>query len=229
MILQILKSTKHRPSILFCEEEENGGVGSEKFCKTEFINDLREMKFLIELDRANANDLVFYDNDNTEWHKWCEKVTGYKTAYGSFSDISVLSPNCDISSVNISCGYYYQHTLREFVVYEEMMSSIDAVICMLDEGILDTTPQFKYVEYVYPYNSFKYGYYGNDYEPWYKYDSVSYGCINLYVEYEVINEDGSKTTKNDTICGETEEQCWMNFFLSNSSVCFDNVLDYDIF
>ena len=61
MILSILKQTDLRPSILFCEDEEIGGVGSTKFCKTEYAEDLKGLKFFVELDRANAKDAVFYD------------------------------------------------------------------------------------------------------------------------------------------------------------------------
>lgn len=142
MILNILRTTQLRPYILFCEDEEIGGIGSQKFCGTPFINDLKEMNCLIELDRANANDLVYYDDVNVNFHDWCSRITGYTETWGSFSDISHLSPACGVSGVNISCGYYNAHTTDEYVVMEEMFESINKTIDLINASI----EQFKYVE-----------------------------------------------------------------------------------
>ncbi|MBO6179870.1 MAG: hypothetical protein J6O04_11890 [Selenomonadaceae bacterium] len=38
-------------------------------------------------------------------------LKGYRTAFGSFSDISVIAPALDVAAVNLSSGYYYAHTL----------------------------------------------------------------------------------------------------------------------
>ena len=76
MILEIIKT--HKCSVLFCEDEEIGGVGSDKFCKTELVKELSELKYLIELDRANGTDAVFYDCDNDDFTKFIEDNTGYK-------------------------------------------------------------------------------------------------------------------------------------------------------
>ena len=46
MIMKILEKTKLRPTILFCEDEEVGCVGSRKFTYTKFIKDLEKMYFL---------------------------------------------------------------------------------------------------------------------------------------------------------------------------------------
>lgn len=143
MIQRIVETTKLRPYILFCEDEEIGGVGSDKFCITEYADELENMLFLVELDRAHANDLVYYDDENEEFHKFCEEVTGYKEAYGSFSDISNLSPQCRVSSVNISCGYYNAHTTSEYVVMSEMENSIKATIKLIEVGV-SKGKQFEY-------------------------------------------------------------------------------------
>lgn len=237
MIESILCMTEHRPSVLFCEDEEIGGVGSEKFCLTPLIDDLNEMKFLIELDRANANDLVFYGDDNTEFHKWCEDITGYTEAYGSFSDISNLAPECGVSAVNISCGYYGAHTLEESVVWEEMWQSTWAAIDLLDAS--ETVDQFKYITRPrYSYSTYS-SYYNRGWDDWYddyKYTpkvsdyanehvSTNEGKVMLYVEY--FSKTEQKTTWA-TVVGETENECWGNFFLNHGDVCFYDVVDYDV-
>ena len=109
MILEIIK--EYKPYILFCEDEEIGGIGSGKFCRTDFIDELEDMKFLIELDRANEKDAVFYDCDNKEFTKFIEDTTGFVETWGTFSDISNLAPQCNVAAVNLSCGYYHAHQL----------------------------------------------------------------------------------------------------------------------
>ena len=146
MILRILKETELRPYVLFCEDEEIGGVGSDKFCCTKYSEDLYDLLFFIELDRANDNDLVYYDDINADFHDFCETVTGYKENYGSFSDISHLSPATGVSSVNISCGYYNAHTRDEYVAFEEMENSIVATVKLMKEGISQGV-KYDYEEY----------------------------------------------------------------------------------
>lgn len=147
MIKQIVKSGL-KPYILFCEDEEVGGIGSDKFVKTTFLEELKEMFFLVELDRAHKNDVVYYDDGNEEFHKYVEGITGYKSDWGSFSDISTLSPACGVSSVNISCGYYNAHTTDEYVVLEEMENSIKQTIKLIKQGIVDNK-QYQYKEEVF--------------------------------------------------------------------------------
>lgn len=134
IIWMILTKTKYRPTILFCEDEEIGGVGSNKFVKTKYIDDLKEMKYLVELDRANDNDAVYYDCGNQAFKRYIKETIGYVEAYGSFSDISHLSPECDVASVNLSCGYYNAHTLKEYVIYEEMFNTFKAVKVLLSKA-----------------------------------------------------------------------------------------------
>lgn len=131
MIYKVLTTTKYRPSILFCEDEEIGGVGSEKFADTPYIEDLENLKYLVELDRANADDAVYYNCGNKDFQKYIHDIIGYELAYGSFSDIGHLSPACDRASVNLSCGYYRQHTLEEYVIFEEMQNTLEKVKILL--------------------------------------------------------------------------------------------------
>ena len=175
MILEIIK--EHKCSVLFCEDEEIGGVGGRKFCKTELINELKDMKYLIELDRKGKNDAVFYDCDNDDFTKFIEDNTGFKLNYGSFSDISNLSPACKVASVNLSCGYYNAHQTSEYVIVEEMLNTIEVVKKLLT---VECEP-YEYIEKVYTRNyGYGYGYsgyydYGYDYDYGY-YSSKKNNC-----------------------------------------------------
>lgn len=159
MIMNIIK--KHNVSVLFAEDEEIGCVGSRKFTQTQYCKDLSdEIDYMIELDRQGSKDAVFYDCDNPDFTKWIETETGYKKAYGSFTDISKLMPVTKIAGVNFSCGYYHAHTLNEYVVLEEMKATQDMVCELLSKKI---PQQFEFIEKKYYGNYGSYGSYSSYY------------------------------------------------------------------
>lgn len=216
MILKLLEQGK-RPYILFCEDEEIGGVGSDKFCNTEYITDIAKLKFVIELDRANANDAVFYDDGNLDFQDWIEEKTGYRNDWGSFSDIGNICPTAGISGVNLSCGYYKQHTLEEYVVFEEMLKTVKATAELIDLAESDEVEQFEYVETYYR-NSFKtvYG----------KYDGWGYSSKDSYRYCEFIYLDDQGKENHDFSDGYTFDECVGVFLMNNPNVCWNDVIDY---
>lgn len=242
MILEIIKA--HKCSVLFCEDEESGGIGSSKFCKTEFINELSELKYLIELDRANKNDAVFYDCDNKDFTSFIEDNTGYKDAHGSFSDISNLSPVCKVASVNFSCGYYNAHTTSEYVIMEEMFNTIETVKKLLSVEC----EQFEYIEKVYTgFSRRAYGYnlddYDYDYSYYYQryyggyYDDYDYGYYNrnkkkeeeeksLYIYVYIEKSDELFLYVSN---GKTKDEAFGRFFLDNPTYCYGDVYDYEFY
>lgn len=249
-ILKIIESG-YIPYVLFCEEEEVGGIGSAKFCKTKYITELSNLKFLIELDRANANDLVFYSNANQDWIDWIEDETNWKKSWGTFSDISHLSPACEISSVNLSCGYYKAHTVYEYVIIEELLETIEMTKHLLDAS--KKVEAFVYEER--KYNTRYYGMYntfgGEDYDDdfddldYYYYrkcNGNNYGTnydYSSYKDYYKSQEDEDTdhcleivfTNENDEeetayMTGKDEAECWKNFFFTYFDVCYERVLDY---
>ncbi|MBQ3023021.1 MAG: hypothetical protein IJD91_06885 [Clostridia bacterium] len=139
-IMEIIK--KYDCSVMFCEDEEIGCVGAEKF--VDFLKDLIEdeerdidvkekygvtsndfnFNYIIELDRRGSEDAVFYDCDNPEFEEFITESGDWKTTWGSFSDISELAPALGCAAVNLSCGYYNAHTANEYVVLDELEESI---------------------------------------------------------------------------------------------------------
>lgn len=110
-ILQILENG-FKPSIIFTDKEESGGIGARKL-----VTDFPECPFidcraLIELDRAYKNDAVFYECDNEHFEKYIEKF-GFKLEWGTFTDISIIAPAWKIAAVNLSVGYEDEHTGSE--------------------------------------------------------------------------------------------------------------------
>jgi hypothetical protein len=118
----------YRPHILFTDEEEVGGKGARQAVE-EFTPD--GVHCLIEMDRKGSDDCVFYSDDNKKWHKWVKKF-GFTKQIGSFTDISVLMPAWKVSGVNLSIGYYAQHTKTERLLIHEAVDTIDKVCRMLD-------------------------------------------------------------------------------------------------
>ena len=91
-ILRIL-ANGFRPHVLFTTDEEIGGLGA--YYVTE-IGLVPQVNFVIELDRQGENDSVFYWCDNEKFETYINKF-GFKTDIGTFSDISVLCPECGVS------------------------------------------------------------------------------------------------------------------------------------
>ena len=231
MILEIIKT--HKCSVLFCEDEEIGGIGSNKFCLTDLIYDLENLNYLIELDRANGDDAVFYDCDNKNFTNFILDNTGYVEDYGSFSDISTLSPECRVASVNLSCGYYNAHTTSEYVIVEEMLNTIETVKKLLDTE----SEQFEYIERYYGrcygsyYGRYYDGYYDDDYYDYgYSYakkhndENTSNRLKSLMIH---ILDEETYTIKTYVANGTSVLEAFGKFFIKNHEFCYDDIFDYE--
>lgn len=128
MLLELLISQPYLKACLF-SDEEIGCVGSKK-AKSDFFKDC---SFVMQADRrGNSKDFIIYTNGTDVSSKefqegakpYIEKY-GYKTGYGSSTDVGQLVKNgIGISTVNLSCGYFKPHSDRE-------TSSIsDSFICL---------------------------------------------------------------------------------------------------
>lgn len=192
MILEIIKEINC--TVLFVEDEEIGCVGANKFCKDyeeDKLNGIikeKEFMYLVEFDRRHAQDAVYYSLDNPEFENFITTSSGdyFKTAQGSCSDISYIAPTLGIAAVNLSCGYYDEHTNKETCNIREMKASIKAA-----KKILNTL-----VENPFIYKKKEIAYYGSNwasryYEDW---DSYGYGYYGTG-----SSNSASKTTKEDVL------------------------------
>jgi hypothetical protein len=110
-IMTLLKKTKYRPTVIFTLGEEKGGEGVYDLVQ-KYPKPPTELNFLIELDREGAMDAVYYRCNNQEFEYYIESF-GFIENFGTFSDISIVAPKWDIAAVNLSIGYYYEHTDNE--------------------------------------------------------------------------------------------------------------------
>lgn len=140
MVLEVIK--KFNCSVLFCEDEEIGAVGANKFIDADIAQQLN-FNYIIEFDRKGSNDAVFYDCDNPEFEEFITKDF-FKTAHGSFTDISILAPFFRCAAVNLSCGYYNAHTKDEYIVIPEMLTVIEEACAILERTTENDA--FEYIE-----------------------------------------------------------------------------------
>ena len=75
-------------------------------------------KAIFQLDRRGSDECVFYDCDNPDFIKYVESF-GFKEAYGSFSDISIIAPAWGVAAANLSVGYYLEHSNAEYLKCRE--------------------------------------------------------------------------------------------------------------
>lgn len=125
-ILELLRRG-YRPHVLFCDGEESGGTGASAAAKELAPPDVR---YLVELDRRNGKDAVFYNCDNKEFKEYIENF-GFVETFGTFSDISILTPAWRIAGVNLSIGYYNQHMATEFIrckEWEHILGKVEAML-----------------------------------------------------------------------------------------------------
>lgn len=147
MVTEVIREL--RCSVLFCEDEETGGVGARKFTTSKITP---KVNHIIEFDRMGNNDAVFYSCGNKEYVDFIERF-GFKEAYGSFSDISTIAPHLGIAAVNLSSGYYSPHTRYEYVNFDIVHYNIDRAKAIIEAS--DTF--YKYTHKTYRY----YGDYGS--------------------------------------------------------------------
>lgn len=145
-ILEIIMNG-YLPSVIFTSGEECGGLGAKEIIKDFPDKDIimPNVNFLIQLDRCGRDDSVYYQCDNVEFEAWINKF-GFKTDFGTFTDISVLAPQWKIAAVNLSIGYLFEHQEKELLFYRRTLETTNKVIAMLEAASNKDLPaDMKYV------------------------------------------------------------------------------------
>lgn len=208
MIFEVIK--KYNCSVLFCEDEEIGGIGAHKFTKSKVAQGL-DFNYIIEFDRKGKNDAVFYDCDNVEFEQFITEKF-YKTEYGTFSDISIIAPYLGVAAVNLSCGYYNAHTKSEYIVVSEMQASINAACDIL----ASTTDENKYI-YV-EAMSMRNNYFGDIWD--------GYDYAEQYFLFEYTDENGNE--RWEEIYATNQDEAVGIFCRHNPRIPYVNIISiYD--
>lgn len=187
-IIQIIKSGL-KPTILLVTDEEKGCLGAEKMV-TDFPQPVSEVKYIVELDRKGVNDCVFYDCDNPNFNEYIQSF-GFELNYGSFSDISTICPAWGIAGVNLSIGYFNEHSFLEMLSLDALFATVEKIKLMLAD--INNAPYFYYI----PKKK-------NNYSTFFNWNAdffndKKYSCIKCHEEDYEYNLFPVKDQNNNTI------------------------------
>lgn len=140
--IQLLKTIPNL-KVCFTTEEEIGFNGAE--AAAENIDFWYNVSYMIQADRHGKSDLITFTNGiDSASEKWLEEASGimaefgYTEQVGLGTDIGVLAEQLKLSGVNISCGYYKEHTDKEYTVISELQNCLNFM-----EKLLLTIPTDK--------------------------------------------------------------------------------------
>ena len=160
-LVNCYESAKKKPWLLFTCDEEIGGIGARAFADAhqegKLSKKLDNLKLIIEIDRRGKDDAVYYDCYNPQFEDYITSK-GFKTALGSFSDISYVAPELGVAAVNLSSGYYNAHQLCEYINRKHINATIKKVSEIIQEASETEFPKFEYIEREYNF-SFDYTFY----------------------------------------------------------------------
>jgi hypothetical protein len=135
-VVNRLKFSKHPlPNIILTNYEETGGAGAKALIKSGLLTG-DEFNLILALDRRGANDWVEYASNPKVIHEYVERF-GFIPATGSYSDVADLNNAYRIPGVNLSVGYYSQHTLNERLHLDELYLTISRVYRMCREPMAE--------------------------------------------------------------------------------------------
>ncbi len=133
-----------RPHILWTDLEEKGCQGAKQAAEA-MEKCPPQVKFMVEFDRMHSDDCVFYQCDNRDFVKHIETY-GFKEAQGSSTDICKLMPVFNTAGVNLSIGYYHQHTNNEMLLVKELDETIRRATHILADAVEERVPHFPFCE-----------------------------------------------------------------------------------
>ena len=110
----------------FCDGEI-GWIGSSMLAKD--IDENESITAFIGLDRRGLDNVAVYGYNNSDLINLFENE-GYIEVDGSITDVSVLSEQSsrNLACVNLSVGYYNEHTKREFINIYGIQRAIKTLI-----------------------------------------------------------------------------------------------------
>lgn len=139
MILELVRQGL-RPHVIFTTNEESLLTGAKALAQ---CNPLKNLSFVIELDRQGMGECVFYQCDNPQFTSFIESY-GFFTAPGSYTDISIFCPVWGIAGVNLSVGYYNEHSYGEYIIGPDWDYTYYKVIDILEDNA-EMTKKWQYM------------------------------------------------------------------------------------
>jgi len=135
--------------VLLTDYEECGGSGARE-AATIFRQYFDNIAFFLEIDRKGKSEMVFYNGESQKFKDFIHSF-GFSEHSGSFTDISILGRETGIVGVNVSAGYYNQHTRQEYQNVKHLNDTIDKVKkIIMTGGDKYDTEKWKISKPIYP-------------------------------------------------------------------------------
>ena len=140
-MLWLLRNTGH--GLLVTDGEECGSVGSE-FLIREFPHLFDEInsryQFMIQIDRCSHADFKCYKVGTEDFRSYVRAKTHF-TEPDRNRSTDIVRLCRDICGVNLSCGYYREHTDEEYLVKEEWRNTLEILRSWLSEKDIPGFPR----------------------------------------------------------------------------------------
>lgn len=152
-IFEILRRCKAEklplPSVILTNGEESGGKGVKVMlaCNSFGKRDEGRTRLFVEMDRQGCNEWVTYGATLPKPVIEYVESFGFVSGRGSYSDIADLQEEYLIPAVNLSIGYYSQHSDSERLHLDEMHTTINRVFGMIKDPIAELHPVAKKPQY----------------------------------------------------------------------------------
>ncbi len=132
-ILWLLKDIGHSLLITDGEEDRQKGSNHLKTNYPELLDEVNNHSYIIQFDRRGATDYKFYNLPVSERFKtFVQTKTGYYDA-GSTARTDIVALCQKICGVNLSIGYYDEHTPAETLNFLEWHKTLNIAYELLQE------------------------------------------------------------------------------------------------
>ena len=133
-ILWALKDSGH--SILLTDGEEHVGIGSNWLMEQnpDIAKIINQHQFMIQFDRRNSTEFKCYDVGTDDFRTFIEENTNYREPdRTSYTDICTLCT--DICGVNLSIGYYSEHSVNEKININQWLHTLNLTRNLLEKQL----------------------------------------------------------------------------------------------
>jgi len=137
-MLYLLKDSGH--SLLITDGEEQGKLGSKWLMahNPDIAEKINRHQFMIQLDLRNVNEFKCYTVGTEPFREFIKAKTGYAEHDRDYST-DIVNLCRDITGVNLSIGYYDEHSCYERINISEWENTLRMLKNLLSEDL----PQFK--------------------------------------------------------------------------------------
>ncbi len=122
------------PSLLLTNKEESGSAGMRAFVKDNRMSILSGARIIIAMDRRGCSEYVYYEDPEKPVLQYIESF-GFTKSHGSYSDGRIIATDWKIPHINLSIGYYDNHSTSEILHLDEMMLTVNRVLAMIKDPI----------------------------------------------------------------------------------------------